>query len=109
MQRSAEIALIQRNRKRRQNVGAFATLITTPAASFTMPANGDLIAIGAFAGGAVFTINGATTQTVNAPALAAGEAYAFGGFEKDAKVTVAAGVKLYLDTGLGVYKQIGAG
>lgn len=108
MQQNAKIHLLQEHRKRRQNVDAFATLIKTPAASFTMPANGRLAIQGAFAGGSVLTLTGATTQTLNAPALAAGQIYVLGAFEKDAKVVVTTGANVYLDTGMGVYSKIGA-
>jgi len=68
--------LAQKQRKERQDISAFATLIASPAAdSFTMPAGGKLRFVseaGATAGTTAAVLTGSTTRTIKTPVLAAG-------------------------------------
>lgn len=105
------LAAITKNRKARQDVSAFKSLLALPASgSFALPANARLAfrsVAGAVAGSTAATLRSASTRTIKAPALAAGAFTVLDHAERGTVVTAASGFEVLLDTGLGKFKKIG--
>jgi hypothetical protein len=99
-----------RHRKERQNVSAFAALIETPAVgAVTLPAGArvSFVAVaGAVAGTPLATVTGTTNRTIGSQGLAAGERQALDYLERAVVITPQAGVDVYVDAGLSVWKKI---
>ncbi len=91
----------------RKAASALATLIATPAvAAFTLPANAKLaysFAAGSAAGVTAVTVRGVA---VKAKLTTANQLVTIGTFEEGVTVAPAAGVSIWADTGLGVFKKI---
>jgi hypothetical protein len=99
-----------KNRKLRQNVSAFRSLIATPAATTVqLPASGMFAVMnpaGASNGATALTVAGGQSHTIKVPALAAGEFRLIGKLERSTEVVMTAGFDLYLDTGLGKLRKV---
>jgi hypothetical protein len=103
----------QQKRKERADVIAFSPLIATPAAdSFTMLANGRVrfVSIGGCAANTIAAVlTGKSTRTIRTPLLSAGGSVKLDMIEKDVAVNPAAGFRVELDCGYGVWRQIATG
>ena len=109
-------------------VAKYKALIKTPATgAFTLPANGKFAVkstAGNIANATALTLAGyhstqsnadplpkptpGSTRTVKVPLLAAGKMYKIGNLQRAAVVTMSVGFELWVHTGLGVYKKVGA-
>jgi hypothetical protein len=106
-------AQLKRKRQReRQNVAAFAALLSAPATgSVVIPADGmfAIVTPAAHVAGNALTVVGPLNRTIGVPAMAAGEQRLIGKLERGSTVTLAAWADLHLDTGLGTYRKIRRG
>jgi hypothetical protein len=105
--------LLTRARKLRQNLSAFADLISAPASgSVTLPANGRFafVAVGAkVAGTPIADLVGPSNRSIASPAMADGEALVLDNAERATVVTVHAGFDLYVTDKLNTMFKICGG
>lgn len=101
------------NRRLRQNISAFTSLIATPAVgAFSMPANARLSFVatsGAAAGDTLATLTGSTTRTIGARTLAVGGRQVLDYVERGVVITPSVGIDVYVDKGLLRWAKIAGG
>lgn len=98
-----------KRQRQRQNVGAFAALVDTPAVgTVVIPANGmfALVTPAIHAAGAAAVVTGPRNRTISVPAMVAAKHRPIGKLEEGSSVVLQAWVDLYVDTGLGKYQKI---